>query len=52
MEGETLPGFAEENKNALAPLWDKSVCFCDTTQIGAPGDAHSLPGTIIPGPVW
>ena len=28
-----VPGSGEEKENSFCPTWDKSRCFCDTTQI-------------------
>lgn len=46
-----LPAAGEEKENSLCPhTWDKSRCFCDTTQIDVK-NVRSLTRTIIRAPV-
>ena len=40
-----------KNKKGFCPTWDKSLCFCDTTQIDICENVHSLTRTIIRAPM-
>ena len=50
--GEILLRMFPETKKRLCPhTWDKSVNFCDTTQIDIRENVHSLTRTIIRAPM-
>ena len=47
-----ISGLQPDKKTLLPHIWDKSVNFCDTTQIDIPyGNVHSLTRTIIRAPM-
>lgn len=45
-----VPESREKKKTAFVPTWDKSRCFCDTTQIDVK-NVRSLTRTIIRAPM-